>query len=64
MSKVTLQTEGERYVVVRRHFAATPEAIYRAHTEPQLIQKWLLGPEGWTMPVCINEARRSEEHTV
>jgi uncharacterized protein YndB with AHSA1/START domain len=56
MSKVTLQTEGDRYVLVRRHFAATPEAIYRAHTEPQLIQKWLLGPDGWTMPVCINEA--------
>lgn len=56
MSKVTLQTEGDRYVLVRRHFAATPEALYRAHTEPQLIQKWLLGPDGWTMPVCINEA--------
>jgi uncharacterized protein YndB with AHSA1/START domain len=21
------------------------------------MQKWLLGPDGWTMPVCINEAR-------
>jgi uncharacterized protein YndB with AHSA1/START domain len=30
--------------------------VYRAHTEPALVQKWLLGPEGWTMPVCINEA--------
>ena len=33
------------------------EAVYRAHTDPKLIQKWLLGPEGWTMPVCINEAK-------
>jgi uncharacterized protein YndB with AHSA1/START domain len=39
-----------------RRFAAPPEAVYRAHTEPSLIQKWLLGPDGWTMPVCINEA--------
>ena len=54
---MTLVTEGERYVVVRRNFAASPEAVYRAHTEPALIQKWLLGPDGWTMPVCINEAR-------
>jgi uncharacterized protein YndB with AHSA1/START domain len=30
--------------------------VYRAHIDPKLIQKWLLGPEGWTMPVCINEA--------
>src|SRR3954462_13005648 len=57
MSKMTLKTEGDRHVVVTRRFAAAPEAVYRAHTEPALIQKWCLGPDGWTMPVCINEAR-------
>jgi uncharacterized protein YndB with AHSA1/START domain len=31
--------------------------VYRAHTHPKLIQKWLLGPDGWTMPVCFNEAK-------
>jgi uncharacterized protein YndB with AHSA1/START domain len=57
MSKLTLKTEGNAHVVVTRRFAASPEALYRAHTDPKLIQKWLLGPEGWTMPVCINDAR-------
>ena len=57
MSKMTLTTEGDRYVVVTRRFAAPPEAVYRAHIEPELIQKWMLGPVGWTMPVCISEAR-------
>jgi uncharacterized protein YndB with AHSA1/START domain len=57
MSKMTLQTEGDTQVVVTRHFAAPPEMVYRAHTDPKLIQQWLLGPEGWTMPVCVNEAR-------
>ena len=57
MPKLELTTEGDRYVIVTRHFAAPPSAVYRAHTEPALIQKWCLGPEGWTMPVCINEAR-------
>jgi uncharacterized protein YndB with AHSA1/START domain len=57
MSKMTIETEGDRFVVVRRRFAAPPEAVYRAHTEPSLVQKWLLGPEGWTMPVCVSEAR-------
>jgi uncharacterized protein YndB with AHSA1/START domain len=56
MSKMTIKTEGDRYVVVTRRFAAPPLMVYRAHTEPALVQKWLLGPEGWTMPVCINEA--------
>lgn len=57
MSKFTLKTEGDRYVVVTRRFAAPPEAVYRAHIEPELVQKWMLGCEGWSMPVCINEAR-------
>jgi uncharacterized protein YndB with AHSA1/START domain len=57
MTKLTLTTEGDTRVLVKRRFAASPEAVYRAHLEPQLLQKWLLGPEGWTMPVCINEAK-------
>ncbi len=57
MSKMTLEIEGDRHVVVKRRFAASPESVYRAHTEPALIQKWMLGPDGWTMPVCICEAR-------
>ena len=57
MSRLTLKTEGDLYIVGTRRFAAPPEAVYRAHTEPELLQKWLLGPEGWTMPVCISEAR-------
>src|SRR5580704_12954621 len=57
VSKMTLTTEGDTHVIVTRRFAAHPEAVYRAHTDPKLIQKWMLGPEGWTMPVCINDAR-------
>jgi len=57
MSRMTLKTEGDTHMVVARRFAASPEAVYRAHTDAKLVQKWLLGPEGWTMPVCISEAR-------
>ena len=57
MSKMTLKTEGDTQLIVTRRFTAPPEAVYRAHTDPKLIQKWLLGPEGWTMPACISEAR-------
>ena len=57
MSALKLTTEGDRHIVVTRRFAATPEMVYRAHTEPQLLQQWLLGPDGWTMPVCINDAK-------
>lgn len=57
MTGLILKTEGDTHIVVTRHFAAPPEAVYRAHLEPELLQKWLLGPEGWTMPVCVNEAK-------
>jgi len=57
MSKMTLKTEGEKHVVVTRRFAASPEAVYRAHTDAKLVQQWMLGPDGWTMPVCEIDAR-------
>ena len=57
MNKLELKTEGDTHIIVRRRFAAPPELVYRAHTDPAIIQKWLLGPDGWTMPVCISEAR-------
>jgi uncharacterized protein YndB with AHSA1/START domain len=57
MTKLKIETEGDRFVVVTRRFAAPPEAVYRAHTEPELIQRWMLGPDGWSMPVCVCDAR-------
>jgi uncharacterized protein YndB with AHSA1/START domain len=57
VSKLTLKTEGDTHIIITRHFAAPPEAVYRAHMDPKIIEQWMLGPGGWTMPVCINEAK-------
>ena len=57
MSKLELRTEGDKHVLITRRFAAPPEAVYRAHTDPKILQQWLLGPDGWTMPVCIFEGK-------
>jgi uncharacterized protein YndB with AHSA1/START domain len=54
---VTLVTDGDTRIVITRHFAAPPALVFRAHIEPALIQRWMLGPDGWTMPVCHNDAR-------
>ena len=56
-NKMTLVTEGDTHIVVTRRFKAPPEAVYRAHTEPAIVQQWMLGPDGWTMPVCISDVR-------
>lgn len=58
MSKLVLETEGDTFVIVKRRFEAPPEAVYRAHMDPDLLKEWLLGPDGWTMPVCIHEAKQ------
>lgn len=40
-----------------RLFDAPVAMIFDAYTKPEHISKWLLGPEGWTMPVCEMDLR-------
>lgn len=49
---LTLETVGDTQVIVRRRFAAPPAAVYRAHTEPDLLRRWMTGYEGWTLSRC------------
>ena len=54
-STVTLPNDLE--VVVTRTFAAPRTLVFDAWTKPALISRWLLGPPGWTMPVCEMDLR-------
>lgn len=53
--EVTLPSDREVRVV--RSFNAPRQLVWDAHTKPELMQKWLLGPPGWTMPVCEMDVR-------
>lgn len=57
MGNVKIGARGELEIVMRRVFNAPRHLVYRALTEPALIQRWLLGPDGWTMPVCTVDLR-------
>ncbi len=48
---------GASTVQVRRSFRAPRTLVYRAHTEPELVRRWMLGPPGWAMPVCEMDVR-------
>ena len=37
---------------VSRVIRGSVDQVWRAHHEPTLMKRWLLGPDGWTMPVC------------
>ncbi len=50
-------TPNDREVVVTRVFAAPRGMVFDAHTTPELVRRWLLGPPGWTMPVCEIDLR-------
>ncbi|MBL3699080.1 SRPBCC family protein [Leucobacter luti] len=47
-----LQRVGDDRARVTRLISGSVEQVWRAHTEPELLQRWLLGPDGWEMPVC------------
>ena len=48
----TTQILSDTQVRISRVIRGDLDAVWRAHHEPALMQRWLLGPDGWTMPVC------------
>jgi len=48
--KVT--TPSDREILITRAFDAPRKLVFEAYTKPELVKRWLLGPPGWTMPVC------------
>ena len=48
--KVTTPTDRE--IAMTRVFDAPRSRVFEALTKPELLQRWLLGPDGWSMPVC------------
>ncbi len=48
--KVTTPTD--RQIAMTRVFDAPRRLVFDALTKPELVKQWLLGPPGWSMPVC------------
>lgn len=53
--KVT--TRGDREVVMIREFNAPRHLVFDAFTKPDLIRRWLFGPEGWSLASCEMDLR-------
>ena len=51
-SGTTTQILSDTQVRITRIIRGGIDAVWRAHQEPALMKQWLLGPDGWTMPVC------------
>ncbi|MCC7364693.1 MAG: SRPBCC domain-containing protein [Dehalococcoidia bacterium] len=46
------QVLSDTHVRVSRVIRGSVDQVWKAHHEPALVKRWLLGPDGWTMPVC------------
>jgi uncharacterized protein YndB with AHSA1/START domain len=55
--KAHVSLPSDREVSVTRSFRAPRALVYKAYTDPSLVQRWLLGPPGWSMPVCEMDVR-------
>jgi uncharacterized protein YndB with AHSA1/START domain len=53
----TFSTPSELEFRATRAFNAPQRLLWAAYTEPVHIKQWLLGPPGWTMPVCKVDLR-------
>jgi uncharacterized protein YndB with AHSA1/START domain len=54
-AEVSLPSDTE--VRVSRSFHAPRTLVWQAHTDPKLVTRWMLGPPGWSMPVCEMDVR-------
>ncbi|MGE3960193.1 MAG: SRPBCC domain-containing protein [Dehalococcoidia bacterium] len=56
-SSLNLTRPSASEIRIERTFNAPRHLVWEAHTKPEYIRQWLLGPEGWSMPVCEYDAR-------
>ena len=53
MTNVTqVSTPSDTELLITRRFEAPARLVFECLSKPEYIRQWLLGPEGWTMPVC------------
>jgi uncharacterized protein YndB with AHSA1/START domain len=55
--KLKVTTPSDLEITMTRVFNAPRNLVFDAWTKPELVKRWLLGPPGWTMPVCEIDLR-------
>jgi uncharacterized protein YndB with AHSA1/START domain len=53
----TITTPSDREIVMTHVVDAPRRLVWEAWTNPEHLPHWMLGPEGWTMPVCEIDLR-------
>jgi uncharacterized protein YndB with AHSA1/START domain len=53
----TITTPSDLEIGIKRVVNAPRKLVFEAWTNPELMPKWMLGPEGWTLAVCEIDPR-------
>ncbi|MCZ7582675.1 MAG: SRPBCC domain-containing protein [Deltaproteobacteria bacterium] len=53
----TFTTPSDREITATRVVDAPRTLVWEMWTNPKHVPRWLLGPDGWTMPVCEIDLR-------
>lgn len=59
---LTVATPSDREIVMTRDFAAPRRLVWEAWTTPEHLPRWMLGSQGWTMPICEIDLRPGGSH--
>nr|AHZ45584.1 activator of Hsp90 ATPase 1 family protein [uncultured bacterium] len=60
--EVTIPSEREVRIV--RTFNARRELVFRAWTEPDLVKRWIAGPEGWSVTKSEGDVRAGGNYRI
>ena len=55
--QLRVSTPSDREILMTREFDAPRRLVWDAWTRPELLRKWLFGPDGWSLAVCDMDLR-------
>jgi uncharacterized protein YndB with AHSA1/START domain len=55
--KLQITTPSDREIAFTRAFDAPRKLVFDAWTKPELLKRWLFGPNGWSLTVCKIDLR-------
>jgi|SRR5215831_1409545 len=60
--KLVVTAPGDREIVLQRVFDAPRRLVFAAYTKPEYLKRWLLGPPGWEMVVCVAATKAGDRY--
>ena len=57
VGETAFTTPSDTEIAMSRIFDAPRSLVFEAFTNAEHLRHWMLGPEGWTMPVCEIDLR-------